>query len=611
MVREPPKTRHPPGATTMNVEDSTNFSQEDKMRRSIRALLLAFAVAGVFYPVSAMNGKGVVVISRQTGWGYEWNKKSYLSVAHIVNSAVTTTDTILRSNAGEEMVAPKFSFDGKKIAFARNVTRNGVKAVALSVIDADGTNLRDLGYYDMYGGKGTYINSVNWEYIKLDWPKGDWIYYFCGGSGDASQPKDRREVWRVNVNDTTQRYRVCNYGCDVARFDLSANGLYCAQDIYRDVYNFPQGSNGPRLGRFPAHNPDATLWWDDPNTRSVLGSNYCNSALSPSGTVMFHFSGTHNKIDFAFWDHATDKVIDNNQVLGPSSPCTQPPANTGPGGVCYLEIDKWMNLAPHFLLEYTIGCANTDRWVITDCWWNRGWDGPAFCIAVGWKDRAGIMLANIPKTQFTQVDANGAPNPSGQTFWTVFSNCAHLWVDGGPGTEGKYEDTLGKWQDVDPAGTLVDFHSVNKGGQSYELTMVASPRSANIYYTIDGTEPTSSSARYTGPLLYTGGSTKVTIKAKAIAAGMPTGETVTKFVMASSGLQATSTVSHPVRFAAAARSIYTVYDLSGSKIAQGMGLPPKEGLACGTYFVKTCTNGQSVTRRLSVLSGRQAMQPLR
>jgi len=61
MVRERPKTRHPPGANTMNVEDFTNFSKEEKMRRSVGAILLVFAMAGVLYPVSAMNGKAVTV----------------------------------------------------------------------------------------------------------------------------------------------------------------------------------------------------------------------------------------------------------------------------------------------------------------------------------------------------------------------------------------------------------------------------------------------------------------------------------------------------------------------------------------------------------------------
>jgi hypothetical protein len=45
----------------MNVEDFTNFSKEEKMRRSVGAILLVFAMAGVLYPVSAMNGKAVTV----------------------------------------------------------------------------------------------------------------------------------------------------------------------------------------------------------------------------------------------------------------------------------------------------------------------------------------------------------------------------------------------------------------------------------------------------------------------------------------------------------------------------------------------------------------------
>ena len=214
------------------------------------------------------------------------------------------------------------------------------------------------------------------------------------------------------------------------------------------------------------------------------------------------------------------------------------------------------------------------------------------------------MLTNIPKSGYLA-------NPSGQSFWTVGPHSADLWVDGGPGTEGKMQDSTGAWVDVDPVGTLVDFHSVNSGGSSYQVSMVRSPSDAKIYYTVDGSEPTASSFLYTGPLTYTGGSIKITIKAKAIGNGIPTGETVSKFVMAnSSGLQATSTVPH-FATGAAVRSSYVVYDLLGNRIAEGIDLPGKERLACGTYLVRITANGQSVTSKLPVLSARKRTKFLR
>ena len=328
------------------------------MKRTYGVLSIAVIMAGSFCPVAAMNGKAVVVIQRQTGYYYENQRKSNLVIATIVNNEVTANDTILRTGIGQELIAPQFSFDAKKIAFARNVTLNGSKAVALSVIDIDGKNLRDLGYYDMSHAEGTpnTINHQNSAWINLDWPKGDWIYYFCGGSGSDRDNGDCI-IWRVNVNDSASKYRVANYAADVARFSLSANGLYSAVDVYRAV-NYPNNSNGPRLTRFPAHNSDATLFWDDPNTRSVIGSNYCNSALSASGTLMWHFSGAHNKIDFCFWNHATDKCDDYVQVLGPSSSCSTP---QGPGGVCYREIDNWLGLQSHDLFDYNTNSANAFR----------------------------------------------------------------------------------------------------------------------------------------------------------------------------------------------------------------------------------------------------------
>jgi len=82
----------------MNVEDFTNFSKEEKMRRSVGAILLVFAMAGVLYPVSAMNGKAVTVVTQAVGPNYEFKNKCYLVISTIVSNKVTATDTILRSD---------------------------------------------------------------------------------------------------------------------------------------------------------------------------------------------------------------------------------------------------------------------------------------------------------------------------------------------------------------------------------------------------------------------------------------------------------------------------------------------------------------------------------
>jgi len=576
------------------------------MTKSYVAFAIALIAAGLFCPAAAMNGKAAVVVQYQTGYDWEGQRKCRLVIATIVNNEVTANDTILRTGIGEEIIYPQFSFDGQKIAFARNVTVGGQKRVAVSVIDCNGGNLRDIAYLDMSHAEGSVITHKTSEWVHVDWPKGDWVYYFCGGSGsgDDNGPGFDCLIWRVNVNDTTERYRVANYSADVGRFNLSANGLYCSADPWRATYvdlslHSAQWYQGPMVHRFPARNIDATLLWDDVATAALNKKEGCNSTLAPSGTIMEHFSGGHNKIDFLFWNHATDEVVDNNQVLGPSSPCTQP---QGVGGVCYLEIDKWLNLEQHNLFDANISCANSDRWVLTTVWWGQNhFSGSSFGIAIGWKDKDAVLLTNIPKSELYM-------EPSGKTYAMVPMYFGDLWVDGGPAAAGKLQDTTGAWVDVDPVGTLVDFHSVNKGGQSYELTMVRSPRNAKIYYTTDGTEPTASSTLYTGPLLYTGGSTKVTIKAKAISTGTPTGWTVTKFVMANaSGLQATSTVSYPSRLAAV-KSSYVVYDLLGNKIAQGTEFSKRERIPCGMYFVRISENGQSVTRRLSVFSAQQATQ---
>jgi hypothetical protein len=544
-------------------------------------------MAGSLYPIAAMNGKAVVIIQRQTGWDWENTRTNYLVIASIVNNEVTANDTILR-NGSERISAPQFSFDAQKVAFARDVTIGGQKRVAVSIIDIDGKNLRNIGYIP---GQ-TNINHMTREWIIVDWPKGNWVYYANGGEG-GSTDQTPCAVWRVNVNDTASKFLAANYGADVGRFSLSANGLYCAADVYRSPFF---SANGPRLHRFPSLNTDATLMWDNPNLTAVLASNYCNTAMAPSGTVMFHFAGTHNKIDFCFWDHATDKVIDNNQVLGSSSPCTQP---NGPGGVCWLEIDKWLSLESHSIFDFNTNSTNSDRWVLTQVWWGAAHnDGASFGIAVGWKDRDAILLANIPKSEYSD-------NADKKTFWTVPPHFGDLWADGGTAAAGKLQDTTGAWVDVDPVGTLVDFHAV-----SNRLTMVCSPRNAIIYYTIDGSDPTTSSARYTGPLTYTSSNTTHTVKVRAFADQMPTGLTVTKTYQ---GSLPTGVVATVPRGSAntATQSNYVVYDLLGNRITHGMGNLTATSLARGMYLARETPNGRSVTSKLSVLSAQQGMKFVR
>jgi hypothetical protein len=119
-------------------------------------------MAGSLYPIAAMNGKAVVIIQRQTGWDWENTRTNYLVIASIVNNEVTANDTILR-NGSERISAPQFSFDAQKVAFARDVTIGGQKRVAVSIIDIDGKNLRNIGYIP---GQ-TNINHMTREWILV------------------------------------------------------------------------------------------------------------------------------------------------------------------------------------------------------------------------------------------------------------------------------------------------------------------------------------------------------------------------------------------------------------------------------------------------------------
>jgi len=264
------------------------------MNRLVRTIIVAFMAANSLFLASAMNGKSVLVIQRQTNPDWANQRTSNLVIATIINNRVTASDTILRSSIGAEMVAPRFSFDGKKIAFARTVGGG----VSLSLIDIDGKNLHDIATYDMSKAEGRVINNMTRPWINLDWPRGDWIYYFCGGSGAEVTGKSAT-IRRISASDPTKNEVITTWACDVARFSLSANAKYSAVDIYRSTVF---SANGPRLGTFPPPDPS------NPNSGTVISSNYCNSAISPSGTIMFHFSGAHNKIDFAFWTLTLIKV---------------------------------------------------------------------------------------------------------------------------------------------------------------------------------------------------------------------------------------------------------------------------------------------------------------
>jgi hypothetical protein len=195
----------------------------------------------------AINGKLVTVIqSRRIGYSLpDVPMHSKMIVVTINNGVLAKCDTILRDLLA---LHPVWSFDGTRIVFFRQ--NHG-----LSMINADGTNLRDI--WKGYGHTSTVRNP------QVEWPgaeNGKWVY-FNRTEASSTIGTGRGAIWRVNVDDTTQVQPMLDYypnndeGCKeegcTQRWNLSQNARYAMTIGYSISNTVNKGPNS--MGDAPPH----------------------------------------------------------------------------------------------------------------------------------------------------------------------------------------------------------------------------------------------------------------------------------------------------------------------------------------------------------------------
>lgn len=446
-----------------------------RAKESFFVILLLALVSSV----CALNGKAVAVVSNFLS-PVDGSQASDVSRMIVVTTQsvgnVTSnvkTDTILRGR----MFYPMWSFDGTRIAFYKD-------GAGVCVVNADGSNLR------------TVARTVDWGredwFYNLSWPGidgGKWIYYhktcnsgcFRNGSG---------EIWKVNVDDTAQKSMICDYTKSnvqiepgipwFGRFQLSADAKYAA--IHAGgvpslaVWGY---RNGCIPHEFPPKVIPGTTQIDPGLTEPACDNcggyrGACNTGLSTSGNIFFHFDGAHTVIYANYWNHAA-KTINGRYDIG-----------TGPWGSLDMDkdLDPWISTGAGMgdCLVWPKGSSNSDRVVSVLTGWKYGDmyspTGSNLIIA-DWKDKKAAMVTNNPRPNLFK-NAQGQEMSwvvEGDRYWVA--EPGDFWVAGGPA--GCYEAIDGSWVNVQTGQvTNVDNRSRNVNGTRTAIRPVA-------IYTLTGT----------------------------------------------------------------------------------------------------------------------------
>ena len=338
---------------------------------------------------------------------YYWRGK--IIRVDIANSAPVKCDTIF-NGLGQY---PTLSFDGNKVAFYRYASRiQGNNLVGpsdssyISVMNADGTNLQDL-----VGLKGSLIQGFADEECSMDWPAGDWIYYY-------KPPMSTNEIWRVNVRNPGQNELAIKYSSTyMRRWSMSVDakyaggqfkGLSCGENIVTTV----------QFGNVNACNAR-------PTDGTLPG---CNLALSAGGGfAAYYIGGCHEDLNIATWNHSTNTLINNTKTLNNN---TIKAGFRADMATC-AEMIRWS--------------ANSEKWVLQGTGWNGHADNMRYGgnqLLVNWKDGVGFPVTRNPKLPLSSTSYEIA----GQVY--LQNDPGDFWVNGGAANLGKYEDVNGAWISV-------------------------------------------------------------------------------------------------------------------------------------------------------------------
>lgn len=260
------------------------------------------------FPAWAVNGFSVSI-------QYRTNSYNSLHFAGKVVRFDIQSDAVKSSATIYDGLAwyPVISFDGTRVAFFRAMSATRWDTGYVSVVNKDGTGLKDL--VKLYAGQFGYSCSfVDCEGGFLAWPAGEWVYY--------EKPPKTGEFWRVNVNDPSLNHLVVRYtdfgdrpgncacminnseGFWLRRWQLSKDAKYCS-GMFK-VY--PQGQQLPH--RFPPPEGYAPLAMAEFGSLAA-----CNLCMSPSGKyVSSYVAGCHDASGIHVYDHAFN-ILNRNQSV--------------------------------------------------------------------------------------------------------------------------------------------------------------------------------------------------------------------------------------------------------------------------------------------------------
>ena len=446
--------------------------QQEGGRVNQLAIMVMVALATAI-SVCAMNGTAVY-----THWWWPtvvedvWNPAEFergtLVVAKIQNNTVISRDTIYKSLAQY----PALDCTGTRVAFFRWGLQVQMDAQGryhpvagtqnaqsyISVINIDGSGLRNLVAVSApcVTSNSAQTSDNNEGNCLLDWTCGQWIYY--------EKPTKTSEIWRINVVDPSRNERVCSYGTNLRRWDLSWNAQYSGwQSRGSTVFN--GGSSFPGL-----------------SSRQFCTA--CNAAVSCGGNFLAHYyGGQHSDMFCSKWHPGFVEGYDINWIPDVEGWLGEKITLPNNGGA---DLIRWS--------------VNSEKWVLRQI----GWCGQATPltygsnqIAVNWKDNQAINVSHTPPP----------PNCDPPYLWweatnppiaQVHSDCADagdLWVDLGANNLFKWEDESGQLHSIspiDPVGVNGDASPAElqrRGGRPFMAATsdglrIESPEGRNLVLTV-------------------------------------------------------------------------------------------------------------------------------
>ena len=390
------------------IQQNTYFRQGDRMKQKCVFLLLLMCCIAIHFPALAVDG--IAVSSRYfTGGGYEGSTivKEHGAwwgqiMKHDIKNSAVEKETIVFDGFA---LNPTISQDGARIAFLRNGSKLNNEDTCgdigfcgwVSVMDIDGSTVRDLAYLDIATG-------------CIAWPTGDWVYYqLARGRGQqGSDTELSRHIWRVNVNDPSQKNEVAKFTFSPAdpdyirKWDLNANATRGSLQLGGSIcaYNFPLDGPVPFSG-------------SDRKDRFPTG---CNPCISPSGNYCAYLNGTAHfqlnvfKWDGSGWDWEAMPGMSTTEI--------------------WAALGNRESTFPGWGMDWPRYSANSDKWVCT----RQGWACQSGCsvtgrncigrfgqrgtnqVLVNWVDRKAVQTSKNPYvcTSDNPIAANTAGD-----FWVA------------------------------------------------------------------------------------------------------------------------------------------------------------------------------------------------